>query len=205
MWLVEREHVGAVGYGRLQRDGAIRTLLPGLALARDIPETPSVRRHVLWRCTPPACQVTGLAVLWAQGFAPVPTTLDVRTPLGRHVRNWRSPVPLTFHATGVLPVRAATRRETRSPRRRTERVPDASVGLAIADALRWAPLALAIPAALSALTSGTDDAQARLMTEAEVHIQSDKRALSAWSSVRGALLGRESLSSNGREGSLARY
>lgn len=174
MWLVNRADVGAVAYGRLQRDGAIRTLIPGVALPSDVPDSPALRRHVLREYFPPGCQVTGLGVLWVHGHTPLPATLNIRAPKGRHVRNWNETLPLVYHAVGEL-----------SP----DPHDDAFVSLApaIADALRWAPLDLAVPAAVSALSQAgevlTDEVAAAVagqLADAEV-------VRAAWASVRGAL------------------
>lgn len=174
MWLVEREHVGAVAYGRLQRDGAIRTLIPGLALPHDVPDSPSVRRHVLRRCIPVGCQVAGMAVLWAHGYCDLPGRVDVRTPVGRHVRNWTETVPLTFHSIGILS------EEDRTP---------GFTGLApaIADALRWSAGHTAVPAALNALNKAKAAGASDLATSVVAQIGSDAKAVALWARVQTAL------------------
>lgn len=181
MWLVERAQVGAVAYGRLQRDGAIRTLIPGLALPQDVPDSPGMRRHVLQRCVPAGCQVTGLGALWTAGFAAAPAALDVRTALGRHVRNWHTTLPLTFHAVGLLP--------TASESHDSDSVGVGSIGAATADALRWAPLELAVPAAIRALGSYAGDNRRHFLGAVQTHLGDDERACSAWQAVLGALTG----------------
>lgn len=176
MWLVERAQIGAVAYGRLQRDGAIRTLIPGLALPHDVPDSPSVRRAALHRCVPAGCQVTGLGALWAAGLAPSPHALDVRTTVGRHIRNWQPRLPLTFHAVGLA---LSGARPSAS-----DGTSVTDVGVGIADALRWAPLAQAIPAAAQALWGLEGEARTSLIDEVELHLGSHSRALTAWQAVK---------------------
>ena len=176
MWLVERKYVGAVAYGRMQRDGAIRTVIPGLALPHDVPDSPAVRRAALQRAIPAGCQVTGLGVLWASGYSPLPTVLDVRTALGRHVRNWRETIPLEFHAVGTWP----------EVERGTGFI---KLGAAMADALRWAPLELAVPSVLSALGAYTGQARTRIGASVVASLGGDLRGQSAWTTIQGVLKG----------------
>lgn len=176
MWLVERHQVGAIAYGRMQRDGAIRTVIPGLALPQDVPDSPAVRRAVLQRSVPTGCQVTGLGVLWALGYAPVPAALDVRTAPGRHVRNWRETMPLVFHGVGIL---IGT----------DGRVAFTGLATAMADALRWAPLELAVPAVLRAFSDQPGQTRAGLRASVAAGLDSDMRGQSAWATVRGVLEG----------------
>lgn len=179
MWLVELEHVGAVTYGRLQRDGAIRTLIPGVALPHDVPDSPGLRRHVLQRRVPAGCQVTGLGALWVAGLAPAPVALDVRTPLGRHVRNWHTGLPLIFHAVGLVA-------ETTTPRCAAG-VGFTDIATASADTLRWAPLEHAVPAAMSVLGSYEGQERMQFADAVVTQIRHEARALSAWQAVVSVL------------------
>ncbi|MFW7415213.1 hypothetical protein [Demequina sp. SO4-18] len=103
MWIVTRADVGRLAFGRLVRDGIVVPLLPGIALPRDIPDVPAVRRHVLGACVPVGCQATGAAALWAHGAAEAPSVIHARHRAGRHVRNWSGPLPVVFHGIGVAP------------------------------------------------------------------------------------------------------
>ncbi|MFW2514340.1 hypothetical protein ACNI3K_11230 [Demequina sp. SO4-13] len=124
MWIVTRAEVGRLAFGRLVRDGIVAPLIPGVALPRDVPDAPRVRRHVLAQCVPLGCQATGAAALWAHGEADTPSVIHARGPAGRHVRNWTGPLPVVFHGVGVAPPGGAV----------------ADVDTAVADALRWAEL-----------------------------------------------------------------
>lgn len=174
MWLVERQHVGAVAYGRMQRDGAIRTLIPGVALPHDVPDSPSLRRYVLQRAIPAGCQVTGVAVLWAEGYAQLPGSVDVRAPVGRHVRNWTPTIPLVFHTVGTLSS------HDDSP---------ALTGLiaAIADSLRWAAAEIAVPAVVNALTACDRLSQSDVTARMVAQLGDDPRAATLWARVEAAL------------------
>ncbi|MFN3866626.1 MAG: hypothetical protein ACK4MD_07925 [Demequina sp.] len=122
MWIVKQAEIGRLAYGRLIRDGVIAPLLPGIALPLDVPDVPSVRRHVLAGCVPAGCQVTAEAALWAHGMRELPSVIDVRCAVGRHVRNWSAPLPVVFHGVGVAPPGTAV----------------ADLATATADARRWA-------------------------------------------------------------------
>lgn len=174
MWLVDRKEVGTVAYGRLQRDGAIRTLIPGLALPADVPDSPALRRHVLRRCIPHGCQVSALGALWVHGLAPSPTSLDIRVPKGRHVRNWRETMPLTYHAVGVQSGESLS-------------AGFVALATAIADALAWSPLELAVPAATRALIERDQPARHELADAVAAQVRTSERAATAWTTVHGAL------------------
>ncbi|MDN4481657.1 hypothetical protein [Demequina muriae] len=123
MWIVRRTDIGRLAYGRLVRDRVITPLLPGVALPLDIPDTPAIRRRVLADAVPTGCQATGAAALWAHGVGARPAVIDIRCPVGRHVRSWSAPLPVAFHGVGITAPHS----------------PVADVATATADARRWAP------------------------------------------------------------------
>ncbi|WP_062133589.1 hypothetical protein [Demequina aestuarii] len=123
MWIVRRTDIGRLAYGRLVRDSVIAPLLPGVALPLDIPDSAAIRRRVLAECVPAGCQATGMAALWAHGVGERPAVIDIRCPVGRHVRAWTAPVPVVFHGVGIAAPHS----------------PVADVTTATADARRWPP------------------------------------------------------------------
>lgn len=140
MLLVTADTVGAAAYARMVREGVIAPVLAGVALPRDIVLTPALRHHALAAVVPWDAQATALAALWAHGCAPVPEVIDLRC----HARQ---------DPSGSLPgppriVHVVKGRQDGAVE------PVAAVAQACSDALRWSPLALAVPAVLCALDAG---------------------------------------------------
>ena len=137
MWIVTPRTAGPQAYARMLRDGVLRPVVPGIAVAHDIHVTPAVRAHALLSILPPDVQVTALAALWVHGHVPWPDTVDLRTDGSARVRAHELEVDVVVHAVGF----------------------DGAPGVApahraAADALRWSPRAWAVPAALGAFDAG---------------------------------------------------
>lgn len=186
MWIVNRADVGSIAYNRLHRDGAIRTVIPGVAVPQDVVDSPALRREALLQFVPPGCQVTALGVLWVLGHTQLPGWFDIRAPKGRHVRNWDSAVPLTFHAIGTatavgpaggLGGRANTHRSDGAA------TPFADVATAIADALRWTPLNVTVPAVMRALSASP----AHVSAAVSRRLANTSPACEAWTYVQRAM------------------
>ncbi|WP_084037804.1 hypothetical protein [Demequina sp. NBRC 110053] len=141
MLFVTPRQVGRIEYGRMVRDGIIRTLIPGHALPAGIPDSPPLRRTMLGALVPAGAQVTGLAAAWAHGCGDLPTVVHVRTDPRRRVRSMSFPLPLEQHGVGI----AAT----------GDGFPGAIAPLEVAlvDAMRWSPEA-ATACVRSSLRSG---------------------------------------------------
>lgn len=140
MLLVTTDTVGAAAYARMVREGVIAPVLAGVAIPRDIALTPALRHHALAAVVPQDAQATALAALWAHGCAPVPDVIDLRC----HARQ---------HSAGSLPGPPTIVHVVHGHEHGTM-APVADVAQAASDALRWSPLALAVPAVLCALDAG---------------------------------------------------
>ncbi|WP_084103625.1 hypothetical protein [Demequina sp. NBRC 110056] len=176
MLIVTPEAVGRVAYGRMARDGVIRSVLPGRALPADVIDAPPLRRTLLATLVPCGAQATGLAAAWAHGCGALPTVLQVRTAAGRRVRSARLPLALEQHAVGLAHV------DDGSPAR------IAPLEVALVDALRWSGTADALTAVRAAVASGaTSLARLEAVVDETCRVRVPEGLSAAWSDVVRAI------------------
>ncbi|WP_062202202.1 hypothetical protein [Demequina salsinemoris] len=179
MILVRESEIGSPGYARAVREGSLMPLTATSGAPVDIPASPTLRGLALSVDIPRGAVVSGLAGIWVLRGGLLPSTVDVVRRSGSHRARTspRGAQRIRIHAAGAteLPTVAAGPLAVAAPAR------------CLVDALRWAPLRLAIPLVWRELRD--DGVSEREVTAALLTTAPDRarvRAASAWSAIQDA-------------------